>query len=475
MIVETFKGEKVERTGVRRIKGEFYKHDDLVIYNNKRFRSTNNVIVRDYSADGRMIHLEMEGMPRRADVGGTMTIGRKTGELLIELYIGREVGDVKVFTRADKGGPESFFVTKEEIEESQFQSKVTKVGEEAYYISTDNDSSNRDLEYRCARYKGRMYDKLKYSLADHGVTTIGKNYKPVTNTRLNSLLGEYSIGVEFETEAGTIPQRELKEKGIMPLRDGSISGFEYVSIPLRSIDHLIDITEVVNRSCVTNFKNAFHVHVGTLPRTKEFLLKSFKVATMLQNEFYDMVPSYKKADIHRVKKRDHNYTNELPSIKITEPSAMAGLVRYLSDGADESESIETRPHPSDPSGNHKWQIKSRYKCINFVNYIYSKTGTIEFRLHQGTTNPYKVVYWTLLNVAILRYADMYSVREIENKTNISLNMVLAAVYPADVYMALNRYVQDQKKYFKEYDSEGDYKYSLESKEDKKWLPAIKLF
>ena len=43
---------------------------------------------------------------------------------------------------------------------------------------------------------------------------------------------DFTIGLEFETSVGNIPWMDLHENALIPLYDGSITGHEYVTLPL---------------------------------------------------------------------------------------------------------------------------------------------------------------------------------------------------------------------------------------------------
>ena len=61
-------------------------------------------------------------------------------------------------------------------------------------------------------------------------------YKPTINKTVEKFapaLKDLTFGVEFETVNGAVPAFKCKQLGLMPLRDGSIAGLEYATIPLQ--------------------------------------------------------------------------------------------------------------------------------------------------------------------------------------------------------------------------------------------------
>jgi len=54
---------------------------------------------------------------------------------------------------------------------------------------------------------------------------------------------KYTFGIEVETSAGELNAEELISLGLFPLRDGSITGYEYTSVPFNDVGHAIAIAE----------------------------------------------------------------------------------------------------------------------------------------------------------------------------------------------------------------------------------------
>ena len=465
MNVKDFRGEKVDRRLVRKIKGEFYKHEDLIIIGEQRYRCTSFKVYR--RLDGELAET------RRKDtdfpIVHNLTIS-KEGSILIEQLESRtrnrNIAFIEGYHKNDMKQVSITDAQREELVEEGFL-RISAHGLAYYQNKNISDGLREVLQGASDRERGHMYKNLKYSIASVLPEYEGHKYTPKSNLRLDSEMEDLTFGVEFETSGGVVPHNKLSEMGIVPLRDGSISGYEYTTIPLTSIDHLHDVTVELFKKCHVRTSDAMHVHIGNVPHTPEFLEDMYKLSYTLQNELYEMVPSYKKKDTRGVKRRGENYTNPLPNA-----TSVKQIINFLSDGAENgSDSITQRPHPSDPDGRRKWQIRSRYSSINFVNFIYSPSGTIEFRLHQGTVNPYKTIYWLLINAAIVKYAMDTSIVKTGRET---LKDVIDAKLSLTTAAAINDYVRTQKEYFKAY-SDDDPEYVREYKEDKSYRPRIKLW
>ena len=477
MKVRCFNGELADRKEVRRIKGDYYKFKDILVIDGARYRCTNPTVSRDLNT-GRLTSI----VTGRANVkAGIKLHESKRNILLYERLLNVNLREYteKIFYYED--GIRQGFVKPSDIEKvlTANINVIKPSGSDAIYILKKGQDS--DIEHRlkdhAMHYKGAMYDSLSYSMKNNMAFFKDFTYSTKDDLGLDTILDGLTFGGEFETSSGHIPHKLLMELGIAPLRDGSISGYEYTTVPLKSINHLKHIVDVLNARCRVTFKDSLHFHIGNVPRSKSFLLKMFKTAEQLQDELYEMVPSYKKRDTHSIKRRSENYTNPLPRIDIEKEDAINKIIHFLSDGKDDSTSIGVRPHPSDPSGDHKWQIRNRYTAINLVNYIYNDSKTIEFRLHEGTTNPYKAIYWLILNIMIVKYAQgnsMYHINTAEYtlKDVIEFNTMTSKLKP--LRDAMLAYVEDRKNHFKNYDTSDIY-YEKESDEDKTWKPRIKLW
>ena len=85
-------------------------------------------------------------------------------------------------------------------------------------------------------------------------------YKPLFNNNvqnLSLLFKDLTFGLEFETTNGIIPSSKLNCLPLLPLRDGSINGLEYVTIPLQGVKGLqavVDSAIELNKRTTTEIK-----------------------------------------------------------------------------------------------------------------------------------------------------------------------------------------------------------------------------
>jgi len=189
----------------------------------------------------------------------------------------------------------------------------------------------------------------------------------------SKVLEEFTFGVEFETYRGKLSTSTYKSLGLTPLRDGSIGGYEYATVPLKGpkgLQTIIDALKVLKRKTTYNKDCSLHIHIGGMPRTKEFILAFYKVMDAIQGDFFNMYSVYKMKNFGYKRK---SYTKPLPSYISRRLSNTINkdninrnfnyLFEYLSGGtpfiAFGNDLNRVMNHPLDPENNRKWQINPR--------------------------------------------------------------------------------------------------------------------
>lgn len=278
------------------------------------------------------------------------------------------------------------------------------------------------------------------------------------------LINKYSFGLEFETAAGVIPRHLCKQFGMIPLRDGSIGGHEYTTIPMvgeDGVNLLMNQLEILNKYCYFDKECSLHVHFGNFNINEGNIVKLFNLCYALQDEIGDMFPLY-IYNTGAYKSSGKDYCKKLPCQlrKIDE------LYSHLSEGASWAGDF-TQPHPSDPRRDRKWDNAKRYYFCNFINALFGDSPkTIEFRLHTPTFNYSKVVNWLFICSAILNYAEKVESPKYFYGDNFTLKSVIDFSYDKETADILNNYILDRKKYFtKCYSVYGDNYGSMDAIED----------
>ena len=175
-------------------------------------------------------------------------------------------------------------------------------------------------------------------------------------------LAGFTFGVEFETDLGAIPEKYLMGNGLIACRDGSISGFEYTTIPLSASSGIQCIkrsSELLKKYCSCSPNESLHIHIGGYPKTIKAIAALYRLGNLIQKEIYSLFPYY-YVDTSNFKKK--GYCN--PLYKVGEESKVAreifdGIYNYLSGGVGKFSRFPTGTHPLDRSGQHKWEISPR--------------------------------------------------------------------------------------------------------------------
>lgn len=274
-----------------------------------------------------------------------------------------------------------------------------------------------------------------------------QEYSPfISPLECKRLLGTF--GIEFESQEGRIPARFLYRLGLMALRDGSIVGDEYATIPLSgTLDNmktLEDIMDIMKTYVKIDTENSLHIHVCLEKFSKEFFLSAYAINTLLESEIFSMFPAF-YCQTSKFKRSGKDYNNALPDIpNISKKDPIKSVfpeLYYIFSGGHSFEELRGRTdinHPMDSSGTRKWQISLRYGWVNFIPLLFGGSGTIEYRIHPPTLNFYKVLAWVYITNAILHYAKLCmheicdpksSILEYYSEHSFNLKDIVNAIYP----------------------------------------------
>lgn len=233
-------------------------------------------------------------------------------------------------------------------------------------------------------------------------------------------LGGLTLGAELETINGTLPDHIAHRYGIVICKDGSICVEgkvyppEYVFVPLKGAKGLQALrngsAEIAKRSDI-NAMCSYHLHIGGFQIDRIMIISLFKLCHKIQNDVFKMFPLYKKN--WRLKGGEKNYCQNLPNILNNYGTkdfnkyindTYSDLYRFLT-GGKMLDFDYNRKNKKNPWGDHKWNIKTRYYWTNFVNPVFGKRDTVEFRIHTPTLNADKIINWLLMCAAIIKYAE----------------------------------------------------------------------
>lgn len=303
-----------------------------------------------------------------------------------------------------------------------------------YHISLKK-ASQFNLIKKVSRDVKESFPYDSKGIMNRFIDRYNNKYNPVINntiSKFSKVLNGLSFGFEFESVKGIIPRNKLEQLPLIPLRDGSIEGLEYVTIPLeggKGIKALMDCVKELNKRTIYDNSCSMHLHIGNIPRTPAFILAFYKVISFYQDEIFSMFPLYKKYNFE-VKRK--NYSKEFPVNKlnfIMDPSIDEDntsslnknfnvLFSHLADRTSfydyDCDLKNVHSHPADQNGNQKWNIKNRYYAVNFIPLIFGNKETIEFRIHTPTYDIDKILNFLLINSYLINFT-------IENQKTILKN------------------------------------------------------
>lgn len=340
------------------------------------------------------------------------------------------------------------------------------------------------------------FDYNSGNLLDAAIKKYNENYKVNSyNKGISSypqISGKYTFGLEFETIKGSVPTRICNKLGLIPLRDGSIEGIEYATIPLSGkmgLQTIIDICTELEKRTTYDSNCSLHIHIGGIPRTEEFFVALTKLLCYVQEEMYTLFPFCMRGG-YNLKKKD--FTAPLPAVdllskldnKVTKENLtenFSHVFKFLSMGHEYSEFKNNlknvKEHPSDPRGDSKWHIKSRYRWVNMIPLLFGNKQTIEFRVHSPTYDYNKVIYYLVMCIALLDTAIRNQETILSGKfdLNIGLRDICFAYLSqyGDKYFTYNDYIgaylRARQTYIKKCTLKGDF-YAKEN--DLKYFDAI---
>jgi hypothetical protein len=234
----------------------------------------------------------------------------------------------------------------------------------------------------------------------------------------------YSFGLEFETAGGLLPQHRLYELGLIPLRDGSITGIEFSTVVLQGeqgLNLLKRQMEALDEHTIFDKDCSLHIHFGGFKLQGNVLLAVNNI--FCNSDIRNYLPELTFATHMYKSNQDKNYCEF--NQKYTSFAEMYNALIGRDFFGD-----FYQPHPKDLSGTRKWNITSRYKAVNFINALcYPNPKTIEYRILRPTYNFNKVLGWLFIFGAIIKYAELNASRTLMlYKTRISLDHILRAVY-----------------------------------------------
>lgn len=236
----------------------------------------------------------------------------------------------------------------------------------------------------------------------------------------------YTFGLEFETSQGYIPEDICFRDGLIPLRDGSISGIEYSTVVLNGnegLGLLEQQLETLKKYTFFNKECSLHIHIGGFPLNPKAIYILYNICKYMEEQLSFLLPRY-TFETYQYKDNGKDYCKRLPVFR-----NFNQMYEYLVGRRFYGDF--TQGHPNDIERKAKWRIGTRYYSVNFINLLcYNVNKTVEFRFLRPSYNFEKIILWLYIFNAIMRYAEKCA---LDGKYKvIPLNAMLSAIYPPEI-------------------------------------------
>lgn len=483
-IVDTVTGKKEYKANCKKIKGEYHiMGEDCHCIDNTWYRVNSGMIVFNYSR-GEWCLKGKAGELIEGIVGSDGKNGFKLGYFETNPCINVEVINA---SNGEKTKAMSVDILPdtcvEYLSTGEFYYNITSsFCQEAKKIR--NTVDNKSKGYNIEDNKDEFADKVK---------KFGEYKLPVNRyvSKYAKLLGDITFGLELECIRGYLPEYLQYQTGTVVCRDGSLhdadgtQGPEFVTTPksgAKGVQAGINLCRALTPRTHIDKHCAMHCHIGNIPTSRLFLVGLYKLGIMIQDELFALFPYYKN-DERQYAGKDKNYCQKLEPLQNDNARSLDKDVysSYVNDGyyrifnflgggkafPSSRMNRKNKVHPKI----HKWERASRYYWLNLMNTIFSDRNTVEFRLHNGTTNPQKVITWLFICNAIIKTATLKAGQIITGKT-FTLNDVLEYYLTTktqsgrEMYEYLFAYVAKRKEYFANDYKNGDVMSLRELDEDK---------
>jgi len=277
-----------------------------------------------------------------------------------------------------------------------------------------------------------------------------------------------SFGIELETYRNFLPKKYLSKYGFVPVKDGSIKGDEFVSVPfstLTGLQNIYHFADKLNQYARTDKTCSYHTHIGGITDkvrdSKLFIAAEHTLYLLLQDEITSMQPEY-KTDLRSLMRNNRgngkDYCKPLKYWGTRGKSVQERYERVFQWANDfqpmcENFNPETRMHRI--QGVNKWDRKSRYYQLNVYPFFFSDSKTIEYRVHHGTIHPNRVVNWLCITMAITNFAIENGERILSDKVKYELADIVRWAYPEALAEYLVAYIDERKTLFANQSLSGD--------------------
>lgn len=236
-------------------------------------------------------------------------------------------------------------------------------------------------------------------------------------------INNFTIGLEYETSGGNIPWLDCINTNLIPLYDGSITGHEYVTFPLKAENFSLIKTHLhlLKNYTRTDHNCSLHIHIGGFPINYEKIESLCKYWFYFQKILFKYIPVY---SYYTEKYKDNGKAYNKPWHYIDD---LSEFYESYTDNVYVNDNDFFLPNGYDVKEEKKWNVVGRYYNMNIMHLISGKEHkTVEFRFLRPTTNYSEIKWYVLILSAFLRY--VMDVNGLDYKS-ITLDKVLKNTFP----------------------------------------------
>lgn len=454
-LVKDYKGDLIKKSAARKILGKYYEEGVTCFLMTDgqwyRITSTDKVIF-DHAIKKHVLRSEnrfIEGIINTKEEKGYFSIGYD------EVMLRKKVAS----SRDGRGSfAEYSYCLNEDIASSL--GYIESISDGNFYRKSDISSGDKSNWFekknipgneRAKSYNLESDPDKKKQLIDAYTNLIVKPSKSAIS--IGKLIGDYTFGVEAEVINGFIPSRIRKKYGIKALKDGSLrhdggEGIEYVTMPMsdaKGVEVIRKFTQELSKRCEVNNYCSVHIHFGNVRKDKIYVLSLYSLILKIQDEMQSYFPYSRlnsiKSDgkVYCKKLENLNINNDLILKSKNEEEFRTNVLKEFNKiygwlnngkelGEEYAERTVERTYKTTPEGKkmfsdawlrniytvkstyhsiqgNKWDKPQRYYWVNFLNLFFSPIHTVEFRIHEGSTNFTKVGCWMIICASILKFAE----------------------------------------------------------------------
>ena len=229
----------------------------------------------------------------------------------------------------------------------------------------------------------------------------------------------FTIGLEFETSKGNIPWIDLHQNALVPLYDGSISGHEYVTLPLtmKQVPIIKNYCELLHKYTEYDINCSLHIHFGGFPIKYDKIERLCHTWIIFQKILMKFIPKWSYC-VEQYKGNGKAYNKPL-IVRNLKEFCYETTGNVIDDDDD-----FYRNNQYDEDEERKWNVHGRYYNMNIMHLISGQNHkTVEFRFLRPTYHYNEIKTYILLLGAYLNWVINSDDEEptIENILSVSFN------------------------------------------------------